>query len=154
MENRKILTERLELIQVKNDMVKPLLKDKEKGLEIMGLRANKLWPTKDTLDVLGFLYGILDGDTDDDQWFSFISTKVVASVGYQIPGFEYENSGGTWIVIPTVQQGSRTIYATPSIYDSINSAVMAYRDPYSYPSRTTVDYIDISGAESKEVETI
>ncbi len=65
MENRKILTERLELIQVKNDMVKPLLKDKEKGLEIMGLRANKLWPTKDTLDVLGFLYGILDRDAEN-----------------------------------------------------------------------------------------
>lgn len=101
-----------------------------------------------------FAYVRKENESDDYQWLSYISTKVVAAVGYQIPSFEYENTDGQWVVVPTVTQGSRTIYATPSGYDSIYSAVMAYRDPYSYPSRATVDYIDISGPENKEVETI
>jgi len=105
-----------------------------------------------------FAYVGKQSETDDYQWLSFISTKVVAAVGYQIPRFEYKNSSGTWIVTPTVTptvtQGSRTIYATPSIYNNINSAVMSYRDPYTYPNRATVAYFDISGAENKEVETI
>ena len=96
-----------------------------------------------------FAYVRKENESDDYQWLSYISTKVVAAVGYQIPSFEYENTDGQWVVVPTVTQGSNHL-CPPSGYDSIYSAVMAYRDPYSYPSRAAVDYITFPARKTKK----
>lgn len=100
-----------------------------------------------------FAYVRLEGQTDDYQWLSYISTKTVTDVGYQIPKFIYENSNGDWVLTPKVVQGKRSITAKPSGYDSILNAVVAYNSS-SVPVHAAVGRIRISGPESKIVQYI
>lgn len=96
-----------------------------------------------------FKYVKEQGQSDNYQSLTYISTKGVSSVGYQYPTFTY--SGGS--AKPNVIQGSRTIYSTPGGYDSTANAVKAYVDVYAI-SRAYNDQVKITGIESKTVSNI
>ena len=53
-----------------------------------------------------------------------------------------------------VGYNKRTIYATPSGYDSNSAAVNAYKTVSGGPVHNAVSNIQISGPESKNVQTI
>ncbi|MNH83365.1 hypothetical protein D3C87_443090 [compost metagenome] len=94
------------------------------------------------------------GQTDDNQYCTFITSKVLASVGWQFPGFTYTNSsGGSTVVKPNVVQGNRDINSVPKNYDSAFYAVDKYGNG-SLAARDTVDAVTITGIESKSVSTI
>ena len=101
-----------------------------------------------------FMYVRQSTQTDDYQWLSLICTKTVTAVGYQLPQFNYKNSNGSWVLTPEVVQGSRTIYTTPSNYNSNSLAVSAYTSVSGGPLQNCVSYVQISGPESKRVEKI
>lgn len=89
------------------------------------------------------------GVSDDYQELTYISTKGTTAVGYMYPTFDYD--GGQ--VQPNVIQGSRTIYSTPSGYNSTYNAVVAYTDIYA--QRTAyVTGVKITGIESKTVSSL
>lgn len=89
------------------------------------------------------------GQSDDYQWLSYISTKCVTAIGYQYPEFSY--SGGS--VTPNIIQGKRTLYSTPSGYNSNLNAVKAYNSTYGL-QKACVGSIQITGIESKTVSNI
>ena len=101
-----------------------------------------------------FMYVRQNNQTDDYQWLSLICTKTTTAVGYQLPKFDYKNSNGSWVLTPQVVQGSRTIYTTPSSYNSNSLAVSAYTSVSGGPLQNCVSYVEISGPESKRVEKI
>ena len=101
-----------------------------------------------------FTYVRLDEQSDDYQWLSLISTKTQTAVGYNIPTFNYEQSNGTWGISPEIIQGTRTIENVPTGYDSMEVAIAAYNTVSGGPVRNVVSNIQISGPESKSVETI
>ena len=101
-----------------------------------------------------FMYVRQNSQTDDYQWLSLICTKTTTAAGYQLPQFNYENSSGAWVLTPEIVQGSRTIYTTPSNYNSNSLAVSAYTSVSGGPVQNCVSYVHISGPESKRVEKI
>lgn len=96
-----------------------------------------------------FKYVKIKGQSDDSQVLTYISTNGTTSVGYQYPTFTY--SGGA--AKPNVIQGNRTVYSTPSGYNSNLNAVKSYTDPYA-ANRAYVGSVKITGIESKSVSTI
>lgn len=101
-----------------------------------------------------FKYVRLDTQDDSAQWLSLISTKAAIAVGYQTSGFTFIPEGQTQSIVPTVTQGSRTINAQPTNYNSNNLAVKKY---YTYGGggwQECVRSVKITGPESKLVKTI
>ena len=111
-------------------------------------KADVLYSYSHTTTV-SFKYVKVNGQSDDHQRLSYISSKGTTAVGYMFPSFVF--SGGS--VTPNVIQGNRTINATPTGYDNIANAVQAYVNPYS-ASRNYLLYVTITGLESKNVSTI
>ena len=101
-----------------------------------------------------FIYVRLNNQTDDYQWLSLISTKTTTAVGYQLPQFSYKKTNGTWVIVPEMIQGTRTIYSTPNYYNSTSIAVSAYNSVPGGALQNCVSYVQISGPESKSVQTI
>lgn len=101
-----------------------------------------------------FVYVRKSNETDEYQWLSLICTKVVTDAGYQLPKFNYKNSNGSWVLTPEIVQDSRTIYSTPSNYNSASLAVSVYTSVSGGALQNCVGYVQISGPESKQVEEI
>lgn len=101
-----------------------------------------------------FIYVRLNDQTDDYQWLSLISTKTTTAVGYQIPQFSYKKTNGTWVLTPQIIQDSRNINSTPSYYNSTDIAVSAHNSGSGSALQNCVSYVQISGPESKSVQTI
>lgn len=98
-----------------------------------------------------FTYVRLSTQSDDYQWLSLVSTYTQTQVNYDIPSFT--NVNGTTIS-PTIIEGSRTIKAIPTNYNSSELAVTAYKTVSGGPLQNCVSYIQISGPESKSVQKI
>ncbi len=95
-----------------------------------------------------FKYVKVNGQSDNAQSMTYVSTMGTTVVGYQYPTFVY--SGGN--VAPTVIQGSRTIESIPVGYDSNDYAIEAYLNG---PTRKAcISSVKITGIETKAVATI
>ena len=84
MQDKRILTERLILIPASYEMVISLYENKTEELEKLMLKANSNWPTRDTLDVLGFLSTAMDKDlaiTGFDTVWLIIKAKDMIVIG-------------------------------------------------------------------------
>jgi hypothetical protein len=101
-----------------------------------------------------FSYVKESDQSDEYQQLTYISTMATVAVGWQYPVFTYINNNGNQVTVqPNVIQGTRTITAIPDGYDSGFNAVDAYLSPYA-KKRATVDRIEITGIESKNVAYI
>lgn len=101
-----------------------------------------------------FSYVKESDQSDQYQVLSYISTMATVAVGWQYPTFTYINSNGNHVTVkPNIIQDQRMITAIPEGYDSGFNAVDAYLSPYA-KRRATVDRIEITGIESKNVAYI
>lgn len=105
--------------------------------------------TYSNVTTVSFKYVKVSGKTDDAQILSYISSKTETAVGYQFPKFIY--GGNT--VRPNIISGTRSLYSTPSGYNSDYNAVVAYANP-SASRRNFVDHVTITGIETKMVSNI
>ncbi|WP_416150095.1 hypothetical protein ACM26V_03605 [Salipaludibacillus sp. HK11] len=96
-----------------------------------------------------FSYVKKQGQSDNYQKLSYISTKVETSIGWQYPTFTY--SGGK--AKANVIQGSRDKVYIPTGYNSTTRAINAYLD-VSAPKRSVVDKIALTGIETKTISNI
>lgn len=97
-----------------------------------------------------FTYVKLQGQSDDYQRLSLVSTKVQAVAGYQMPSFRYVDYDGTYIMAPELVQGQRSITVIPTDYDSISLAIASYNSGPTALQRC-VSKVRISGAEGQKV---
>ncbi|WP_169088520.1 hypothetical protein [Paenibacillus sp. PL91] len=101
-----------------------------------------------------FFYVKKKGETDSNQYLTFISSKVDAAIGWQYPLFSYINSnGGTTTVSPSVIQGNRTISAVPTHHNDAFYAVEKYPNG-NLSAKDLVNSITLTGIESKNISSI
>lgn len=109
------------------------------------------WETQTTAV---FAYVRLEGQSDNYQYLSHISTKCVTEVAYIVDVDRWRQNGtGAWVVYPSMETGTRYLYHTPTYYNSTSAALWAYNN-VSGTYHDAISQITISGPESKTVQTI
>lgn len=115
---------------------------------VTDVRATYTWAMTTTAQ---FRYVKLDGTSDSNQGLGFVSTKVQAVVGYQVPHFV--TSGGT--STPRLLQKQSTINTTPTCY-SANGSYNAVRSYLNLSGARTcfAAPITITGVQNRAITTL
>lgn len=95
-----------------------------------------------------FSYVKESGKSDSTQIMTYISTSVIANVGWQWPTFTYVDEYGRQVLRPNIVQGSRTINQYPPGYDNTSLAVDAFLNP-SAQRKSVVNRVKYTGIEKK-----
>ncbi|MGG6313384.1 hypothetical protein [Paenibacillus macerans] len=101
---------------------------------------------------IDFMYVKNQGESDDNQFLTFMSSAVAGETTWVLPTFSYKTSGAVKSVKNVV--GSRTFnYYSTTAHRNGSMAVAAYLDPYA-PRNSYVTYAEIKGTGDKSIGLI
>jgi hypothetical protein len=108
------------------------------------------WSTSTTVT---FEFVRLENQSDDYQTLTFIHSKVMGYIGYQIPrGSSYKTAGGQTVYFPSLDQQKQFVFVYPHPVVEESPSLYGYVHGKMVDAR--VSSVQLSGPESKSVQKI